>query len=60
MDLEVEVTEVPERTDELLERVEQGESIVITEQGRPVARMIPHEPDLPVGEATTAKQPNAD
>jgi prevent-host-death family protein len=52
MKIEVEVQEVQERTDELLDRVEQGETIVITERGKPVAKMVPHQPEPPVADAT--------
>ncbi len=29
---------------ELLDRVERGEEIIITRRGKPVARIVPHEP----------------
>lgn len=40
----VELREVGDRTDELLDRVEQGETIVITRRGKPVAELVPHRP----------------
>jgi prevent-host-death family protein len=49
MKIEVELQEVRERTDELLDQVEQGETIVITELGKPVAKMVPHQPEPPGG-----------
>jgi prevent-host-death family protein len=42
MKIEVELQEVGDRTDELLSRVEQGQAIVITLRGKPVADLVPH------------------
>jgi prevent-host-death family protein len=44
MKIEVDLQEVSTRTDELLDKVEQGETIVITQEGVPIAKMIPHQP----------------
>jgi prevent-host-death family protein len=44
MKIEVELQEVGDRTDELLSRVEQGQTIVITLRGKPVADLVPHRP----------------
>jgi len=52
MKTEVEVLDVRDRTDELLDMVEQGETVVITEGGKPVTMMIPHQPEPPVTDAT--------
>jgi prevent-host-death family protein len=46
MRTEVELQDVGERTDELLDRVEGGETIVITRQGKPVANLVPHRPEV--------------
>ena len=40
----------------LLDRVEQGEEIVITRQGRPVARMVPANAGVDRGEARAVAQ----
>lgn len=45
MKMEVDLQEVQDKTDELLDRVEQGEIFVITWRGRPVAEMVPHQPE---------------
>ena len=45
MKVKVELQEVQDKTEELLDRVEQGETFVITSHGRPVAEMIPHQPE---------------
>jgi prevent-host-death family protein len=39
--IEVPVETLKERLDEYLERARQGERIFITEQGRPVAQLVP-------------------
>ena len=40
--VEVNVTEAQASLTQLLERVEQGEEVVITHQGRPIAVLSPH------------------
>jgi prevent-host-death family protein len=45
MKVKVELQEVQDETDELLDRVEQGEVFLITWRGRPVAELIPHQPE---------------
>jgi len=39
-------TEAKERFELLLDRVEQGEEIIITRDGKPVARLVQAEPDF--------------
>jgi prevent-host-death family protein len=41
---QIDVEEAKARLDELLERVEQGEEIVIARNGEPVARLVPDTP----------------
>ncbi len=36
--------EAKTKLSELLDRVERGEEIIITRRGKPVARIVPHEP----------------
>ena len=36
--------EAKTKLSELLDRVERGEEIIITRRGKPVARLVPHEP----------------
>jgi antitoxin (DNA-binding transcriptional repressor) of toxin-antitoxin stability system len=43
MRTEVDISELENHTDELLERVEKGETIVITLRGEPIADPVPHE-----------------
>jgi prevent-host-death family protein len=40
----VDMSEGPMRLEDLLKRVEQGEDVVLTREGRPVARLSPHAP----------------
>ena len=40
----------------LLDRVQRGEEIVITRHGQPVARLVPHVPDIDQQEAEAALQ----
>lgn len=41
---EVQVSEAQGRLNELLGEVERGESVVITREGRPIARLVPEPP----------------
>jgi antitoxin (DNA-binding transcriptional repressor) of toxin-antitoxin stability system len=45
MQVEVDLQEVGNLTDELLSMVQQGHTIVITRWGMPLAKMVPHQPD---------------
>lgn len=40
----VTVTELNQRTKAVLDRVRAGEQLVITDRGRPIARLVPDEP----------------
>ena len=44
MKVRVDLQELQDEADELLDRVERGETIVITELGQPIAKLVPHEP----------------
>ncbi len=46
MTTEVDFQEVQENTDELLDRVEQGETFLIIFDGRPVAELMPHQTEV--------------
>lgn len=54
--LEVGAFEAKNTLGHLLDRVEQGEEIVITRHGKPVARMVPNAPGLDPAEARAALQ----
>ena len=41
----VTVTELNQQTKAVLDRVRNGERLVITDRGRPVARLVPEEPN---------------
>lgn len=47
MSVEVASRELRNDTAGLLRRVEEGETIVITRRGKPVAELIPHRRDVP-------------
>lgn len=49
MDVEVASRELRNDTAGLLRRVEAGEKIVITRRGKPVADLVPHQPEPPRG-----------
>jgi prevent-host-death family protein len=40
--------EAKNRLSELLDRVEAGDKITIQRRGKPIAMLVPHEPDVPV------------
>jgi prevent-host-death family protein len=42
MTIEVNYHQFRKETEDLLDRVEEGETIVITQKGEPVAELIPH------------------
>ncbi len=45
------VSEVKARLSEFLDRVRRGEEVVVTDRGRPIARIVPEsEPDVRLGE----------
>jgi prevent-host-death family protein len=50
---QINIHEAKTNLSRLLERVEQGEEIIIARGGRPVARLVPFTPEL------TARQPGA-
>jgi prevent-host-death family protein len=52
---EVRTTELESQVVELLGNVEAGETIVITRDGRPVARLVPEGSSLPTSSATTQR-----
>ncbi|MDQ3724486.1 MAG: type II toxin-antitoxin system prevent-host-death family antitoxin [Actinomycetota bacterium] len=47
MSVEVASRELRNDTAGLLRKVEEGETVVITRRGKPVADLIPHQPDAP-------------
>jgi prevent-host-death family protein len=49
MRTEVDISELENHTDELLERVEKGETIVITLRGEPIVNLVPHGVEDPSG-----------
>jgi len=51
MRTEVDISELENHTDELLERVEKGETIVITLRGEPIVDLVPHGVEDPSGDS---------
>ena len=52
--MEIGAFEAKNKLGMLLDRVEQGEEIVITRHGKPVARLVPNSPRTDVAEARAA------
>ncbi len=57
---EVRSSELQSQLVDLLDDVEAGETIVITRDGRPVARMVPETPLLSVGSASSESSSASD
>ena len=54
--IEVGAFEARNKLSALLDRVEQGEEIIITRHGRPVARLVPTNPGIDLSQAQAALQ----